>query len=60
VYYDDDGATYDYEKGSFFKQEIRTWADANGTSLVLGSRTVNMHRPCSGTPSRFTATLAIR
>jgi len=39
VYYDDDGATYDYEKGSFFKQEIRTWADANGTSLVLGSRT---------------------
>jgi alpha-glucosidase len=39
VYYDDDGATYDYEKGSFFKQEIRAWADANGTSLDLGPRT---------------------
>jgi alpha-glucosidase len=39
VYYDDDGATYDYEKGSFFKQEIHASADARGTSLSLGSRT---------------------
>jgi alpha-glucosidase len=39
VYYDDDGATYDYEKGSFFKQEIRASADARGTSLSLGPRT---------------------
>jgi hypothetical protein len=39
VYYDDDGVTYDYEKGVFFRQEIWTWADTNGTSLVLGSRT---------------------
>jgi alpha-glucosidase len=39
AYYDDDGATYDYEKGSFFKQEIRASADAKGTSLSLGPRT---------------------
>jgi alpha-glucosidase (family GH31 glycosyl hydrolase) len=39
VYYDDDGVTYDYEKGVFFRQEIWTWADTNGTSLVLRSRT---------------------
>jgi len=39
VYYDDDGATYDYEKGAFFKQEIRAWTDANGTAVVVGPRT---------------------
>jgi hypothetical protein len=39
VYYDDDGATYDYEKGSFFRQELQACARENGTSLVLSPRT---------------------
>ena len=38
TYYDDDGATYDYEKGSFFKQEIRACAKASGTTVTLGAR----------------------
>ena len=39
VYYDDDGATYDYEKGSFFKQEIKAREEADGISLDLSSPT---------------------
>jgi len=39
TYYDDDGATYDYERGGFFKQEIQASADANGASLAVTART---------------------
>lgn len=39
TYYDDDGATYDYEKGVFFKQEIRARADARGVAVTVGPRT---------------------
>lgn len=39
TYYDDDGTTYDYEKGTFFKQEIRARADGKCITVALGAAT---------------------
>jgi len=39
AYYDDDGITYDYEKGSFFRQEIQACAKPEGLSLTLSAHT---------------------
>jgi len=59
TYYDDDGATYAYERGVYFKQELQACAKANGTAIMLGSRTgeyapalqsytFKIHGPASG------------
>lgn len=38
VYYDDDGMSYDYEKGAYFSQEIRVRRDDAGVTLAVGAR----------------------
>jgi alpha-glucosidase len=36
-YYDDDGATYGYEKGQYFKQIMRTWREGSGARFSVSS-----------------------
>ncbi len=38
TYYDDDGASYDYEKGAFFEQRIQTRATDKGVELTVAAR----------------------
>ena len=35
-YYDDDGASYGYEKGAYYEQDIRTSRDGTSERLLLG------------------------
>lgn len=39
TYYDDDGTTYDYERGGYYRQEIRSSTDAHATMIELAKPT---------------------
>ncbi|MDR3792818.1 MAG: glycoside hydrolase family 31 protein [Terracidiphilus sp.] len=43
VYYDDDGETYAYEKGSFMRQVISASSDLSGVHVELGEATGQYH-----------------
>ncbi|MBU1260254.1 MAG: DUF4968 domain-containing protein [Planctomycetes bacterium] len=38
IYYDDDGVTYDYETGVYFKQEITAQDDGNSSIVTIGAK----------------------
>ena len=38
IYYDDDGVTYDYESGVYFKQEITAQDDGSSSIVTIGAK----------------------
>jgi alpha-glucosidase len=39
IFYDDDGTTYDYEKGIYFRQPLRIWQMNEKVTIDLGQKT---------------------